>query len=398
MTATTRSTQSTAAGTTTLFVALELGDARWELAFTTGVGQRPRRRQIPARDLTSLTREIHTAQRRFGLPPESRVRTCYEAGREGFWLDRWLTAQGIENVVVDASSIEVNRRARRTKTDRLDAEKLLQQLLRWAGGEHQALRVVRVPPVAAEDARHLHRELETVASARTRVLNRITSLLATQGLRWDETIALPQWLDAARGWDGEPVPPRLRARLEREWVELEALGRRRTTIEAERATELETSRAAVIDLVRQLMTVRGIGVNGAWLLVMEIFGWREIRNRRQLAGLTGLAGSPYQSGRMAHEQGISKAGNRHVRWMMVQLAWGWLRYQGTSALSCWYHEQFGRGDKRRRRIGIVALARKLLIALWRYLETGALPDGAVLKPVGRRAPRRRLATASPASA
>ena len=380
MTATTHSTQSTARRMT-LFAALELGEGKWELAFTTDGGQRPRRRVIPARDVTSLAQEIANAKRRFGLPPDVAVQTCYEAGREGFWLHRWLTAQGIANVVVEASSIEVKRRARRAKTDRLDAEKLLQQLRRWAEGERKVWSVVRVPSVADEDARQLHREVETVASERTRVLNRITCLLATQGLRWDGASSLPPWVATARRWDGEPVPPRLRIRLEREWVELEALAHRRKAIEMQRATELETNQDAAIGLVRQLLAVRGIGINGAWLLVMEIFGWRDIRNRRQLAGLTGLDGSPYTSGEAEHEQGISKAGNRHVRWMMVQLAWGWLRYQRTSALTRWFHAQFGSGGKRRRRIGIVALARKLLIALWRYLRTGALPDGAVLKPV-----------------
>ena len=381
MRATTHSTTESTAATAPLFAALELGEAKWELAFTTGVGQRPRRRVIAARDVVSLAREIAAAKRRFGLPAEAPVQTCYEAGREGFWLHRWLTAAGIANVVVEASSIEVKRRARRAKTDRLDAEKLLQQLLRWAGGERKVWSVVRVPSVADEDARQLHRELETVASERTRVLNRITGLLVTQGLRWDGAGSLPQWVATTRRWDGEPVPPRLRLRLEREWVELEALAQRRKAIEAQRATELETSRDAAIELVRHLLAVRGIGINGAWLLVMEIFAWRDIRNRRQLAGLTGLDGSPYTSGEAEHEQGISKAGNRHVRWMMVQLAWGWLRYQRTSALTRWFHAQFGSGGKRRRRIGIVALARKLLIALWRYLRTGALPDGAVLKPM-----------------
>lgn len=382
MTATTHSTtQSTSSvGRATLFAALELGDAKWELALTTSVAQRPRRRVIEARDVAALAREVATAKQRCGLPPAAAVQTCYEAGREGFWLHRWLTAQGIANVVVEASSIEVNRRARRAKTDRLDAEQLLQQLVRWAGGERKVWSVVRVPSVADEDARQLHRELETVASDRTRVLNRVTGLLATQGLRWDRSTPLPQWVAGARRWDGEAVPPQLRARLEREWDELEALAQRRQQIEAQRAAALARHQDAAMALVRQLMTLRGIGVNGAWLLVMEIFAWREIRNRRQLAGLTGLDGSPYTSGESAHEQGISKAGNRHVRWMMVQLAWGWLRYQPTSALTAWFHAHFGRGGKRRRRIGIVALARKLLIALWRYLRTGALPDGAVLKP------------------
>jgi transposase len=210
-------------------------------------------------------------------------------------------------------------------------------------------------------------------------MTRIEGLLSSQGLRVPSLTKLPEQLEALRLWDGSPIPPGLRRRVLRVYAHYTFLSEQIAAVEAERRAQLQTSSEASIDKVRQLMLLKGIGINGAWLLVMEFFGWRVFKNRREVGGLAGFTPTPYQSGENAREQGITKSGNRHVRWMTTELAWSWLRFQPDSALSVWFRERFGSGGKRLRRIGIVAVARKLLIALWRFLETGVLPAGAVLK-------------------
>jgi transposase len=252
-------------------------------------------------------------------------------------------------------------------------------LMRYEQGEREVWRVVHVPTVEAEDGRHLHRDLETLKQERASTTTRIKGLLSSQGIRLTTLSKLPEQLDALRLWDGTPVPNGLRRRLHRVWAHHEFLSEQIAALEAERRRLLESSEAASIDKVRQLMQLKGIGINGSWVLVMEFFAWRAFKNRREVGGLAGLTPTPYQSGESAREQGITKSGNRHVRWMTSELAWSWLRYQPESALSCWFRERYGSGGKRLRRIGIVAVARKLLIALWRFLETGVLPEGAVLK-------------------
>ena len=377
-TAATRADQSTASAPV-LHLAFELGQAKWKLGFTTGLGQRPRERTIAARDLPLLAQEIERAQERFGLPADARVVSCYEAGREGFWLHRWLVAHGVVNHVVDSASIEVNRRRRRAKSDRLDVGKLLYQLVRYRVGERKVWSVVRVPTVAEEDQRQLHRELLTAKRDRARVTNRMKGLLANQGIVVEVGAGFLGELAVIQLWDGTALPPGLRARLEREWTKGEGLTAQVRQLEGEREDALRCDPAPAVALVRQLLRVRGIGVNSAWLYVMEFFGWRQFRNRREVGGLAGLTPTPYQSGEMSREQGIGKAGNRYIRAMAIEIAWGWLRFQPESALSRWYEERFGQGSSRIRRIGIVALARRLLVELWRYLETGAVPEGAGLK-------------------
>jgi transposase len=263
----------------------------------------------------------------------------------------------------------------------LDVRKLLSMLLRYAQGERQVWQVVKVPSVEAEDRRHLHRDLETLKQERASTMTRIEGLLSSQGLRVPSLTKLPEQLDALRLWDGAPLPPGLRRRVLRVYAHYTFLSEQIAEVEAERRAQLQTSTDTHIDKVRQLMQLKGIGINGAWLLVMEFFGWRAFTNRREVGGLAGFTPTPYQSGESAREQGITKAGNRHVRWMTTELAWSWLRFQPDSALSVWFRERFGNGGKRLRRIGIVAVARKLLIALWRFLETGVIPAGAVLKEV-----------------
>jgi transposase len=366
-----------------LFLAFELGANQWKLGFTTGAAQRPRERNVPARHLEAVREEICKAKARFGLPEDAPVISCYEAGRDGFWLHRWLVTQGVANCVVDSSSIEVNRRHRRAKTDRLDVQKLLTRLLRHTAGERKVWRIVRVPSGEEEDRRQLHRALTTVKRDRTRVINRIKGLLAAQGLVMPHGGDFSQQVEHLRRWDDTPLPAGLRHRLTQEWEHVTALTQRIAQLEAERRAVLQTAEDAVTKKVQQLLMLKGIGINSAWLFVMEFFGWRAFRNRKEVGALSGLTPTPYASGTTAYEQGIAKAGNAHSRAMAIEIAWGWLRFQPQSALTQWYQQRFGQGSSRLRRIGIVALARKLLIALWRFVETGVVPDGAALKAAGR---------------
>jgi transposase len=383
MMTTTRTHESTAtppvAHSIHLLLAFELGERTWKLGFTTGLGQRPRIRQVPAGAVDQVLEEIARAKVRLKLPAGTAVISCYEAGRDGFWLHRYLIAHEVTNHVVDSSSIEVNRRARRAKTDRLDLGGLLSLLARYLHGDQRVWRVVRVPSVSEEDARHLHRTWEAVQQDRTRLINRLKGLLTSVGvrLRLDDDFA--RRLATARLWDETPVPDGMRQRLTRVWTQLEFLNGQLAELEAARTALAPARETTTGRYVAALPTLRGIGPIGAWVLATEIFGWRAIRNGRQLGALVGLVPAPFQSGETSHDQGITRAGNKHVRRLMVQLAWSWLRYQPTSALSRWYRERFGGGGKRMRRIGIVALARKLLIALWRFVESGTVPEGAQLK-------------------
>jgi transposase len=362
-----------------LYVAFELSKEKWGLGFSVGLGQKPRRRAIAARDLLALGQEIGVAKKRFALPGTARVKSCYEAGRDGFWLHRYLISDGVENVIVDSASIEVNRRAKRAKTDRLDVAKLLTMLIRYHSGERKVWSVVQAPSVEAEDMRHLHRQLLALKVDRTRHICRIKALLATQGVDVPVGQKFLEQLGSLQLWDGSFVPPGLCARVQREYAGLQFVKQQIKEIEAERAELVETSSDPSVEKVRHLLKLRGIGPNSAWLFVMEFFGWREFRNRRQVGGLAGLAPTPYQSGGEAHEQGINKAGSRFVRGMAIEIAWSWVRYQPSSELTRWWQQKFGHGGKRMRKVGIVALARKLLVALWHYVEWGEIPAGAQLK-------------------
>jgi transposase len=369
----------------TLYVALELGGSSWKLAATTGVGRAPRLRTVPARALDRALAELARAKAHFHLAADAPVVSCYEAGRDGFWLHHALTAHGVRNHVVDSSSIEVNRRQRRTKSDRLDARKLTGMLLRYAEGERPVWHVVHVPSSAAEDERQLHRELKTAQRERLAAVTRVESLLITQGLALRLTgaesgAAVERRLAALRRWDGTPLPPALAARLAREWGQVVALTTQLRALRRERARLLAAGTSPALDQVRRLMRLKGVGVTTAWLYVMELFAWRTFRNRRELGALTGLAPTADRSGTARQrELGMNKAGNRWVRAVAIEGAWAWLRYQPQSALSQWYQRRFGAGGSRLRRIGIVALARKLLVAFERYLRTGALPAGAALR-------------------
>lgn len=363
-----------------LYLALELSNAEWKLGFTIGLGQAPRLRSLKARNLEGLKREIDLAKTRFGLAKEACVFSCYEAGRDGFWLDRYLMANGVNNKVVDSASIEVNRRFRRVKTDRLDVGKLLNMLVRYHQGEPKVWSVVHVPSVVEEDQRQLHRELMALKREQTHHINRIKGVLVSQGVVMEVKTDFLEELERVRLWDGSPISPGLQALLEREQKRMEVVRAQIHQIEDTRKEALRTSSDPAIEQVRRLLQLKGIGVNSAWVYVMEFFSWRALRNRRELGSLAGLTPTPYTSGESARERGISKAGNRPVRAMAIEIAWSWLRNQPDSQLSRWYRKRFAEGGSRVRRIGIVALARKLLIALWRYVEYGVLPEGAQLKP------------------
>jgi transposase len=361
-----------------LYMALELSKEEWQLGFTIGLGQAPRLRSLAARDLARLLEEIRLAKLRFDLPEETPVLSCYEAGRDGFWLHRYLEAQGVHNLVVDSASIEVNRRARRTKTDRLDVGKLLTMLLRYHHGERKVWSVVHVPNPEVEDQRQLHRELLSLKTERTHHINRLKGLLASQGLVLAVKADFLCQIEAVRRWDGSALPAGLQGCLVREHERLQQVEQHIRQLEGQRREALRTSSDPAIEQVRQLLRLKGIGINSAWLYVMEFFAWRAFRNRRELGSLSGLTPTPYQSGENARERGISKAGNRPIRAMAIEIAWSWLRYQPDSQLSRWYEQRFAHGSKRIRRIGIVALARRLLVALWQYLNTGTPPQGAQL--------------------
>jgi transposase len=376
---TTAHTQSNKSRPRTLHVAFELGEKQWKIACATEAGDNPRLRNLQACDTQQLLREIQLAKSKFKLPPDAPVICCYEAGRDGHWLYRFLTAQkGVTCYEVDSSSIEVNRRQRRAKTDRLDALKLLSQLFRYEGGEKKAWRVVNVPSVEDEARRHLHRELEDWLDLRRQHGNRIKGLLVSMGVTAQVNAAFPQRLEELRMWDGNALPEELKRRLLRDFEGWQFADRKVKDLENQRLREIRTGSDPCLEIVRQLLQLKGIGVGSSWLFVMEVFAWREIKSGRQMGSLAGLTPTPYTSGTSKHEQGISKAGNRRLRAMAVEIGWMWMGYQPESALTKWYQERFAKGSKRLRKIGIVAVARKLLVALWRYIEEGVVPPGAVL--------------------
>lgn len=361
-----------------LHLAFELGRDQWKLAFTVGMGQAPRLRNIAAQDRAAVLREIVLAKKRFGLPEDARVVSCYEAGRDGFWLHRWLVTVGVDNRIIDSSSIEVNRKQRRAKNDHLDADALVRLLIRYELGEKKCFSVVRVPTDEQEDQRHLHREMIALKDERTSCVNQMKALTWCHGLKLNTVNErFPQWLAETRRWDESALPKELQARLLRLYERWQFVHRQILLLESEQRKRIRDDQTPQVDKVRQLLTLKGIGRCGAWMLVKELFGWRHGFNRKQLGALVGLTPTPHSSGTSRREQGISKAGNKQLRRLMVELAWCWVRLQPDSALSQWFEKRF-RSSPRLRRIGITAVARKLLIALWRFLEQGEIPQGAIL--------------------
>ena len=363
-----------------VYLAFELSHKRWKLGFSEGKAPQVREVSIQAADLERLRQEIEKSKLRFKLPETARVVSCYEAGREGFWLHRALEAMGIENMVVDASSIEVNRRQRRAKTDRMDVKKLVRQLVRYWRGERDVWSVVRVPSPEAEDSRQLHRGLEVLKEERKQHRVRMQSLLYTQGIDMKVGAKFLQKLEHLRCWNQEPIAAQMQQRIQDECHRLQLV---QAQIRELKAKQVEQQKAAdsnaALDKVRRLQQLTAIGLGSSWVFVMELFGWPHFRNRRELAAAVGLAPTPYNSGDSVREQGISRSGNWRIRKLLIEIAWAWLRLQPNSKLSQWYNERFAKGGARMRRVGIVALARRLVIDLWRYLESGTVPEGAQLK-------------------
>ncbi len=362
-----------------LFVALELSKKTWKVGSTVAPAQRPREKNVPGGKPTALEEEIRRAKKRFGLAETAQVVCCFEAGRDGHWIHRYLVSRGVINVEVDPASIDVNRRKRRAKTDRLDVEKLLSNLMRWWAGEHKVWSVVVVPTVADEDARHFHRERDALKRERTRHINRIKGLLMAQGVRV-ETISksFGAQLEGFHLYDGSPLPPQLRQRLEREYERLELVDQQLAVLAKQRREALKHSTSDSVQKVRDLNSLRGIGERGSWTLVGEMFGWRTFNNRRQVGSFAGLTGTPSDSGDSDREQGIDKAGNPRVRAVLIEMAWSWVRWQPHSEITLWFNRKFAGAGKRHRRVGIVGVARRLLIALWRFLEQGIVPAGAIV--------------------
>jgi transposase len=360
-----------------LLVAMELSNSKWLLAFHNG--DKIRRKSIDARDRKRFLKELALAKDKLGLSPDAPVNSCYEAGCDGFWIHRWLESEGIRNLVLDPASIEVPRRKRRAKTDRLDVESLIGLLKRYLAGDHKACSVVKVPTPEEEDALRIGRELERMKKECNMHTNRIKGLLVLHGLRIKGTLrGLRKQLDSIRLWDGSELPPNIKAELDRELDRLELLLGQRKALKAERKSRLDNPPSEGDRKAAELTRLRGVGMESAWPLAQEFFGWREFRNRRQVGALAGLTPTPYDSGNSRVEQGISKAGSGRIRRIMVELAWSWLKFQPQSKLAQWYEERYGAGSKRSRRIGIVALARKLLVALWKFVEFGEVPEGAIV--------------------
>jgi transposase len=368
----------TTKSTPTLYLAMELSKKTWKLAFSDG-GERMRMVSVHGGAIDSVRKAVATAKVKYRLPADTRVLSCYEAGRDGFWIHRELVAGGFENVVVDATSIEVDRRQRRTKTDRIDAGKLVMQLVRH-DERGDRLRVVRVPTPGEEDARRPGRELERLKKERSAHSARMKALLFLCGIQASKLGAgFAKLVAVMTQPNGKPVPAHLQGELRREAERLELVRAQVRELERERAAALKERKGKAAEIAARLMLLKGIGVNAATTYAYEFFSWREFKNRRQVGASAGMTGTPYDSGGSKREQGISKAGNRRVRAMAIEVAWQWLRNQPDSRLARWYVERFGSGAARARRVGIVALARKILVALWQYVDHGLIPEGAVMK-------------------
>ncbi len=364
-----------------LLVAVELSLSSWLVAVRMPGADKARIHRIEGGDAAALLALITDlrgrASGRSGRP--ATVASCFEAGRDGFWLQRPLAARDISTYVLEASSILVDRRGRRVKTDRVDAEAMLRVLAAWLTGDHQICSMVRVPTVEEEDAKRPHRERERLVQDRLRIENRIEALLFTQGVRkrpslrsWDRDMA------ALRTGDGRVLPPFLRSELNRLRRRLVLVLELIRELEAERTRSAEENRDdAKMRKVSALQHIRGVGPNFAGVLVHEVL-YRSFTSRQQLASYVGIAPMPHQSGTMDRDRSISRAGNQRARTTLIQMAWLWLRYQPDSALAVWFRTRVGTLQGRSRRIAIVAMARKLLITLWRFVETGLVPDEVIV--------------------
>ena len=366
-----------------LAVSLELSKNSWKIALHDGKCDKPSMHTVAseqaAKRLEEAAAVIEATKKKWGLPERTRIVVIYEAGQDGFWIQRALSGMGYEALVVDPASIPVERRARRAKTDRLDAIKLVVSLLGWLRGEYDRMHVIRVPTEEAEAQRHLARDRGELQKEIGQHRDRMRKLLRTVGC-WDSVegkFAERLAQGAVQSHDGRPLPAQLKARLERECERLELATKQLAALEESLVEELPE---AVRGRIGQLMRLKAIGRVGALRLVLELY-WRDFDNRRQVGSCVGLVPQPYDSGESRVDQGISKQGNRRVRALLIEMAWFWLRYQPDSELAKWFARRTqGSGtNKRGKRIAIVAVARRLAIALWRYLKDGVVPEGAALK-------------------
>jgi transposase len=366
------------ANNATIFVTVELSQKTWLVTMHSPDRERISRHKLGGGDrdglLTLIERVRERATRALGARPA--VASCYEAGYDGFWLHRLLTAAGITNYVLDPASIAVEQRARRAKTDRIDGEQLLRVLMAYCRGEPRVARIVRVPTPEQEDARRDTREEDRLTKERVGHINRVLGMAVGYPHRRDWLT----WLAKQRDWQGKTVPPRKMTELRREHARLmlvcEQLAALRKAASPAKASSQSTEMARRAATLFQL---KSIGPAFSRKLTNEVF-YKDFETRRQVGGYFGLGGSPWRSGNTDREQGISKAGNRRARHAAIELAWLWLRHQPDTALSQWFRARTANASKRMKRVAIVALARKLMVALWRFLTTGLIPEGAVLKP------------------
>jgi transposase len=366
----------------TIFVAIELSQKTWLVTLHSPDRDRISRHKLEGGDdagLLALLESVRTrAAGKLGPPPK--VVTCYEAGYDGFWLHRLLTAAGITNLVFDPASIAVEQRSRRAKTDRIDGELLLRTLMAHLRGEPRVVRIVRVPDIEQEDARRASRERDRLVKEQTGHTNRIKALLRLLGM----AVGNPRrrdwlnWLARQRDRQGAAVPSRLLAEVGREHARLMLVREQLAALEQSPVAAETPATAPMAERRDLLLRLKGLGPVFAATLTNEVF-YKDFRNRREVAGYCGLAPSPWRSGGIDREQGISKAGNPRARLKAVELAWLWRRHQPDSALSRWFAERTTNAGKRAKRIAIIALARKLIVALWRYLTTGLVPEQAVMK-------------------
>ena len=372
----------TAGRNSTIFVAIELSQKTWLVTLHSPDRDRMSRHKVDGGDHAGLLELVEKVRRRAAdkLGSVPGVVSCYEAGYDGFWMHRLLEASGISNFVFDPASIAVEQRSRRTKTDRIDGELLLRTLMAHLRGEPRVVRIVRVPSVAQEDARRASRERDRLVKEQTSHTNRIKALLRLSGM----AVGTPrrgnwlEWLAKQRDWQGQPLSPHVLAEVTREHARLILVRKQLLALEQVQATRTSAVPEQTADRQERLERLKALGPALSGTLTHEVF-YKDFHNRRQVGSYIGLAPSPWQSGGIDREQGISKAGNPRARVKAIELAWLWLRHQPDSELTLWFRTRTANAGKRARRIAIVALARKLIVALWRYLTTGLVPAGATMK-------------------
>jgi len=380
--------------TATIYAAIELSSKSWLLAIQAPDRNKVSRHEVPAGDSAKLIAHLEQARSRVQEQTDAPVAviTCYEAGRDGYWVHRVLQDNEIDNQVVDPASLLTDQKKKSKKTDRIDVHKILRALKLWHEGDSEACRMVHVPTPDQEDARRPVREAQRMKKEQTGHLNRINGLTAQHGIWHFKPLRRDWWdqLEQLQTADGRALPPQIKAEIARECERLHYLrDQLRQLAREDRARRREARRSAEgkqseektaleerAELIAHFQTLRGVGEVGASVLAGEVF-FRDFDNRQELAGYVGLTPQPNSSGPRETDQGLDKAGNALARWAMIELAWGWLYYQPDSALSRWFHARVGNARGRLRRIKLVAMARKLLIALWRYATQGVVPEGAV---------------------